>query len=123
MLFALLFATYAVMVNNTAGGPGGDTLFSLDRAFLGTILLLLSSLTFGPASSASSEGRTSRVFFWLSVTFLLGAAFLGLEIDEFRGLIERALARIAAAFCLRSSCWWEPMGCMSSPGLSGSALW
>ena len=47
VIFALLFATYVVLAGNTAGGPGGKELFDLRRAFGETMLLLLSSATFG----------------------------------------------------------------------------
>ncbi len=52
IIFSLLFATYMVMVGNTAGGPGGKELFSLTNAFFETLLLLFSSITFGFASLA-----------------------------------------------------------------------
>ena len=89
VLFALLFATYLVMVGNTAGGPSGKELFSLERAAGETLVLLLSSTTFGFAAVALSAGERPRVLTWLLVTFLLGACFIFLEIGEFRGMIEQ----------------------------------
>ena len=86
-LFALLFATYMVMVGNTAGGPAGKELFSLERAAGETALLLFSSTAFGFAAVAMSAGERSRVLMWLLVTFALGAGFIFLEIGEFRGMI------------------------------------
>ena len=86
IIFALLFATYVVMVPNTAGGPTGKTLFSLNRAFAETMLLLCSSLTFGFASLSVRSGRRYLALAWLAVTFLLGAGFLTLEISEFTGM-------------------------------------
>ena len=86
IIFALLFATYAVMAPNHAGGPTGKTLFSLDRAFAETMLLLCSSLTFGFASLSVRSGRRYLALAWLAVTFLLGAGFLALEIGEFAGM-------------------------------------
>ena len=47
ILFATLFATYAVLVNGTAGGPSGKDIFELPFVFAETMLLLLSSITFG----------------------------------------------------------------------------
>ncbi|MHA1517020.1 MAG: cytochrome o ubiquinol oxidase subunit III [Alphaproteobacteria bacterium] len=89
VIFALLFATYLVMVGNTAGGPSGKELFSLDRAAGETLVLLLSSATFGFAAVALSAGDRSKVLMWLLITFLLGACFIFLEIGEFRGMIEQ----------------------------------
>ena len=88
IIFALLFATYAVMVANTAGGPAGKTLFSLPNAFAETLLLLFSSLTFGLATLAAKSTKRAGVLAWLLVTFVLGLGFVGLEIREFSGLVQ-----------------------------------
>jgi cytochrome o ubiquinol oxidase subunit 3 len=88
ILFALLFATYVVMVGRYADGPSGQTLFDLRNAFAETVLLLTSTLTFGLASVSAHRKQRSTVF-WLAITFLLGAAFLVLELRELHGLIER----------------------------------
>jgi cytochrome o ubiquinol oxidase subunit 3 len=89
IIFALLFATYVVMLGNTAGGPTGKELFSLERAAGETTLLLLSSITFGFASVATAIGDRSRVVLWLLVTLALGAGFLFLEYGEFSGMIAQ----------------------------------
>ncbi|MPZ34156.1 MAG: cytochrome o ubiquinol oxidase subunit III [Rhodospirillales bacterium] len=89
VIFALLFATYAIMIPGTAGGPTGRQLFSLNNAALETLLLLVSSTTFGFASLASRAGKRGAVLGWLAVTFLLGAGFIFLEVREFTGLIAR----------------------------------
>jgi len=88
IIFALLFATYAVMVGNVAGGPSGRTLFNLSNTFAETMVLLFSSITFGFASLAIRTGRKSQVLAWLAVTFVLGLGFVGLEIREFAGMIH-----------------------------------
>jgi cytochrome o ubiquinol oxidase subunit 3 len=87
VIFALLFMTYGIMVGNTAGGPAGKTLFSLNNAALETALLLVSSMTFGFASLASRAANRSAVLAWLLITFVLGAGFIFLEVREFLGLI------------------------------------
>ncbi len=89
IIFSLLFATYLVMVGNTAGGPTGKELFSIERASGETLALLLSSTTFGLAAVALSAADRSKVLIWLAVTFLLGACFIFLEIGEFRGMIAQ----------------------------------
>lgn len=89
VIFACLFATYLVMVGNTAGGPAGKELFSLERAAGETALLLFSSATFGFAAVALSASERSRVLLWLGVTFLLGAGFVFLEYGEFAGMIAQ----------------------------------
>jgi len=89
IIFSLLFATYAVMVQNTDGGPTGKTLFSLPNAFAETMLLLLSSITFGFATLAMRSGDATGVRRWLQVTVVLGLGFVGLEMREFYGLVHR----------------------------------
>jgi len=89
IIFALLFATYLVMVGNAAGGPTGKELFSLERAAGETALLLLSSTTFGLAAVALSQADRPKVLLWLAITFALGAGFIFLEIGEFRGMIDQ----------------------------------
>ena len=73
VIFALLFATYAIMIPGTAGGPTGKELFELDNAAIETALLLVSSMTFGFASLQVKAGNRGAVLAWLAITFLLGA--------------------------------------------------
>ena len=87
ILFATLFATYAVLVNGTAGGPSGTDIFELPFVFAETMLLLLSSITFGFGMLAMNKNKVSAVNTWLLVTFLLGAGFIAMEIYEFHHLI------------------------------------
>lgn len=86
VLFASLFATFAVLRNNTYGGPDGGQLFSQSYILVETLILLTSSFTCGLASLAAHARRRNRVMFWFGVTFLLGTAFLGLELREFAHL-------------------------------------
>jgi len=88
LLFASLFATFAVLHNNTFGGPGAAELFSLSFVLAETLLLLTSSFTVGLAILLARQGRQRAVIFWLCLTFVLGAAFLGLELSEFHKLAQ-----------------------------------
>jgi cytochrome o ubiquinol oxidase subunit 3 len=87
VLFASLFATYAVLHNNTAGGPGAAALFSMPFVPAETLILLTSSYTSGLGLLAAHRGKLNSVLFWFAITFLLGAAFLGLELHEFSNLV------------------------------------
>lgn len=87
IIFALLFATYAVMTVGTAGGPTGKDVFDLWHTFAETMLLLFSSLTFGLGWLAAKEGQVPKVLMWLGVTFVLGLGFIALELSEFAGMI------------------------------------
>jgi len=86
VLFATLFATYAVLHNNTAGGPGAKELFSLPYVMAETLILLTSSFTCGLAILAAHNNQKKQVLWLFGITFLLGLAFLGLELHEFRNL-------------------------------------
>lgn len=105
VLFGAVFATYAVLGHNYAGGPTGRELFHLPYAFLETILLLLSSFTYGIAMLGMHNDKKDLVLIWLTVTFLLGLGFIGMEINEFHALIlagngPRRSAFLSAFFTL-----------------------
>ena len=88
LVFASLFAVYAVLGRNYAGGPSGAELFDLPVVALNTAFLLLSSITYGFAMLEMQRQRLRGTVFWLAVTGLLGAAFIGLELTEFAHLIH-----------------------------------
>ena len=88
VLFASLFAVYAVLHGNTFGGPSGHDLFRLPYVLIETFALLTSSFTCGLAMLASQRRAKNEVLFWLGVTFLLGLTFLCLELSEFRNLVH-----------------------------------
>jgi cytochrome o ubiquinol oxidase subunit III len=88
ILFATLFAAYAVLHNNTNGGPGAGELFDMPFVLLETLILLTSSFTCGLAILAARRLDKDMVFVWFGVTAFLGLAFLGLELHEFSSLIH-----------------------------------
>ena len=87
ILFAALFATYGVLAPNTAGGPSGKNLFDLPYVLAETLLLLCSTTTFGFSMHAMDRKKSHALLFWLFVTFLLGAGFVSMEVNEFTRLI------------------------------------
>jgi cytochrome o ubiquinol oxidase subunit 3 len=98
LIFAVLFATFGVLAPNTAGGPGGAHLFDLSFVLGETTLLLLSSFTFGVAVLEMHAGRKNGAISWLGATFVLGAAFIGMELWEFHALIAEGAAPSVSAF-------------------------
>lgn len=98
VLFASLFATFAVLRGGTAGGPSGAEIFDLDFVLYETLLLLASSLTAGFAMLALRLKDIRLVLFMLAATFLLGAGFLGLELYEFNQLVAEGHGWQASAF-------------------------
>jgi cytochrome o ubiquinol oxidase subunit 3 len=84
VIFALLFATYGVMLPATAGGPTPASEYKILPAFLETLALLTSSFTFGMASVAMKHGRSRLALLgWMLVTLVLGLTFLRMELHDF----------------------------------------
>lgn len=98
ILFASLFATYAVLVNGIADGPSGKEIFSLPFVLVETFLLLFSSITFGFAMLSMNKGSVSQVNLWLFVTFLFGLGFVIMEVYEFHELIAEGYGPDRSAF-------------------------
>ncbi|HLD84787.1 MAG TPA: cytochrome o ubiquinol oxidase subunit III [Coxiellaceae bacterium] len=83
VLFATLFAAYAVLHTSTFSGPPLGQLFSLPYVLAETLFLLASSFTYGMAMLGIYKKSRNRALFWLMITFLCGAAFIGMELNEF----------------------------------------
>jgi cytochrome o ubiquinol oxidase subunit III len=98
ILFSALFATYAVLRDQTAGGPSGHALFELRHAGIETLCLLFSSYTCGLAILSIERRRLSAFYLCCALTLLLGATFLGLELSEFIGLVARGAGPSRSAF-------------------------
>jgi len=87
LIFACLFATYAVLGRNYAGGPSGAEIFDLPTVALNTAFLLFSSITYGFAMLAAQRKNVRATQVWLAITGLFGLCFLFLELQEFHHLI------------------------------------
>ncbi len=98
IIFALLFATYVVMIRGTAGGPTGRDLFDLPRTFGETMLLLFSSATFGFATLAARTRKGKTAILWLLLTFILGTGFVAMEVLEFRGMVAASAGPSRSGF-------------------------
>lgn len=98
LIFAILFACYAVLGGNYAAGPGPKDLFDLDLVAVNTAMLLFSSITYGFAMVAMQRGSLNGTRAWLAVTGLFGAAFLGIELYEFAHLIHEGATPQRSAF-------------------------
>src|SRR5262245_6033903 len=79
VMFSGLFAAYAVLSGNTAGGPTGAELFDLRSVFIETMCLLASSYTCGLGALSAERRQPARFWFFAVLTFVLGAAFLLLQ--------------------------------------------
>jgi len=88
ILFATLFASYAVLRDATFGGPGGKELFNLPAVLLETLILSTSGFTCGLATLAIPVDNKKKVIAWYAVTFLLGLWFFLQVCTEFGHLIQ-----------------------------------
>jgi cytochrome o ubiquinol oxidase subunit III len=98
VMFSGLFAAYAVLSGNTAGGPTGRELFNLHSVFVETMCLLLSSYTCGLGALSAERRRKGRFLIFAGLTFVLGAAFLFIEISEFAGMVAAGAGPSRSAF-------------------------
>lgn len=108
VMFSALFASYAVLVRATAGGPTGAQLFNQVTVAIETACLLASSYTCGLMSLAISSRRRVGTYLGAVITFALGAAFLALEIREFASMIAHSATPQRSAFL---SAFFTLVGC------------
>ena len=98
LIFAVLFATHAVVGRSYAAGPSPANLFDLKLILISTFMLLFSSITYGFAMLEMEKNRVRPTIIWLAVTFFFGACFLGLELYEFSHLIHEGATPQRSAF-------------------------
>ena len=98
LIFAVLFACFGVLGGKYAAGPAPKDLFDLSLVAVNTALLLLSSITYGFAMLSSYRKHVGGTLLWLSVTGLLGAGFVGIELYEFAHLIHEGAGPQRSAF-------------------------
>jgi len=98
IMFSALFATYAVLKDQVAGGPGARELFDLRNVGIETGCLLLSSYTCGLGSLCIRARRLTPFYALFALTFVLGATFLTLEVSEFARMVARGAGPSRSAF-------------------------
>jgi cytochrome o ubiquinol oxidase subunit 3 len=108
IMFSAFFAAYAVLVGDTAGGPTGRELFNLSNVGLETAILLLSSFTVGLAGIGARAHSGSWFYGAMAATFMLGAAFLSIELREFASMAARGADPTRSAFL---SAFFTLIGC------------
>jgi cytochrome o ubiquinol oxidase subunit III len=98
IMFSALFAAYAVLSGNTAGGPAAPELFNLRNVFIETMCLLSSSYTCGLGALSAERRQPARFLFFAVLTFVLGVAFLFIEVTEFERMVEIGAGPSRSAF-------------------------
>src|SRR4029450_11713047 len=98
VMFSALFAAYAVLRDNTAGGPTGAELFDLHKVFIETMCLLLSSYTCGLGALSAERRQPTRFLIFAVLTFVLGAALLLIHVPECAGMVAKGAGPSRSAF-------------------------
>jgi cytochrome o ubiquinol oxidase subunit 3 len=98
IIFAALFAAYAVLSGESAGGPTAADLFDKKRVLIETACLLASSVTCGFGSLAMQNGDKGSTYLWMAITFIFGASFLALELGEFSQMLKIGAGPSRSAF-------------------------
>ena len=98
VMFSALFAAYAVLSRNTAGGPAGRELFNLRNVFIETMCLLFSSYTCGLGALSAERRQSGRFLIFAALTFVLGTAFLSIEASEFAGMVAKGAGPSRSGF-------------------------
>jgi cytochrome o ubiquinol oxidase subunit 3 len=119
VMFAAVFAAYAVLEGETAGGPTGAQLFDLETTAIETACLLASSFTCGMASLAAEVRKSLWFYSAMAATFVLGAAFILLETREFADLVADGAGPTRSAFL---SAFFTLVGCHGLH-VTGGLLW
>ena len=98
LIFAMLFAAYALFGGSYAGGPKASEIFELPLVAVNTSMLLLSSITYGFAMLTMQQNKIAQTQMWLAITGLFGAAFIGIELSEFAHMIHEGATPQRSAF-------------------------
>ena len=101
VIFGTLFIAFAVLSSHVpVGTPTAQDLFgeSLGFVLTETFALLISSVTFGFAVLAAYKKNVNQVLTWLAVTWVFGAAFIGMELYEFNHLVHAGHGPSTSAF-------------------------
>ena len=119
VMFSAFFATYAVLLGQTAGGPSGRALFDLRNVAIETGFLLASSFTCGLATIAADTRSTLWFQLAMAVTCALGLGFLTIEGREFASLVASGAGPTRSAFL---SAFFTLVGCHGLH-VSAGILW
>src|SRR6202007_3387367 len=68
VMFSGLFAAYAVLAGNNAGGPSGSERFNLRSVLIETMCLLLSSYTCGLGALSAERRHPARFLVFAALT-------------------------------------------------------
>jgi cytochrome o ubiquinol oxidase subunit III len=119
VLFSALFAAYAVLSGRTADGPTASEVINLRHVFIETMCLLLSSYACGLGALSAERRQPDRFLIFAVFTFVLGAAFLFIEISDFVDMVRMGARPSRSAFL---SAFWALVGTHGAH-VTGGLLW
>lgn len=100
LIFASLFAAYAVLDQpmGMAGGPTAAQIVHPVAAFWQTMAVMTSVLAYSLATVALKTGNKAGVVLGMVVAFVLGVAFVGLELNDFANLLAQGITPDRSGF-------------------------
>ncbi|CAL4324786.1 cytochrome o ubiquinol oxidase subunit III [Buchnera aphidicola] len=98
IIFAILFAVYAIYSSSVSKYLIHLNFFKLSFILLETFILLISSLSCGIMGIAVSKKEIKKFFLYLFLTFVLGLLFVCMESYEFYELVMKNLGPSRHAF-------------------------
>jgi cytochrome o ubiquinol oxidase subunit III len=118
-MFSALFAAYAVLSGQTAGGPTAGVVINLRHVFIETMCLLTSSYACGLGALYAERRQRDRFLVFAAFTFVLGAAFLFIEISDFAAMARMGAVPSRSAFL---SAFWALVG-MHGVHVTSGLVW
>ena len=98
MMFATLFAVYAVLRESTLGGPSGKEIFDLRAALNQTLVLLIATFFVGVGGVYAHRNQTKKSLLFFVLNFVFNALFLFLLISDLKRIIEMGQTWKSSAF-------------------------
>jgi cytochrome o ubiquinol oxidase subunit 3 len=89
LLFAALFATYAVLRKETAGGPAAADILPLSNGLIQSLALLVCSFLFVPLFAAAQNGRKGQTAGYLLLILILATLFATLLFTDYATLVTQ----------------------------------
>ncbi len=98
MLFACLFASYAVLHKNTFGGPPAKEILSLGSATWQTYLFLLSTFAISLTGAYAHRRKKGASIVTIGISLIFTALFLWLQFSEYSQLLASGNSWTRSAF-------------------------
>lgn len=92
ILFATLFATFLVLTYQSTSATSLKQYIDLTVVLIETFFLLASNFTYCLAMLSLYKHQIVKTQLWLLLTFILGACFVAMEINEFISLASEGYA-------------------------------